>query len=301
MSPGGRGGDVPGDRPGADSSVEGMLSVFDVRPEGDGRYVGWSDGGSRRVVDGSQILAQAVVAASKELTDHRVRSAHAVFTRAVDDGRDLWIDVDVTHRGRTFAGVVATVGQGDRRCSSVTLLLDTPTDDVVRRAAAPPSVGSPDDATVYDMPMEGRELRLVGTGDPNDPDEVGPPELDAWVRYRPVPDRDDLARALLAHFTGHLSISTAMRPHRGMGTALAHRGLSTAVMSLTVVFHDPVGWDGWLLYHHESTQVGGGMSYARGQVFAEEGALLASFAQEGMIRAFGDDPVARGLPTAARL
>ena len=72
------------------------------------------------------------------------------------------------------------------------------------------------------MPMAGRELRLVGTGDPNDPDEVGPPVLDAWLRYQPVPSRDDLARALLAHFTGHLSISTTMRPHRGVGTALAH-------------------------------------------------------------------------------
>ena len=87
-----------------------------------------------------------------------------------------------------------------------------------------------------------------------------------------------------------------MRPHRGMGTALAHEGLSTAVMSLTVTFHDPVAWDGWLLYHHESTQVGGGMSYVRGQVFTEEGALLASFAQEGMIRAFAGRPVARGPP-----
>ena len=283
------------------SSVAGMVEVFDVRAEGGHRYVGTSDGGARRVVDGSQLAAQAVVAASKELPDHVVRSVHAVFTRAVDDGRELWLDVDVTHRGRTFAGAVVTVGQGDRRCATATLLLDTPTGDVIRHAAAPPVVGTPADAVPYDMPMEGRELRLVGTTDPNDPDEVGPPVLDAWLRYRSVPVRGDLARALLTHFTGHLSISTTMRPHRGVGTALAHRRLSTAVMSLTVTFHDPVAWDGWLLYHHERTQVGGGMSYVRGQVFTEEGALLASFSQEGMIRAFGDDPVAHGVPPAARL
>ncbi len=288
-------------RSGTGSSVGGMLAVFDVGAVGAGRYVGTSDGGSRRVVDGSQLVAQAVVAASKELPDHRVRSAHAVFTRAVDDRTDLWLEVDVTHRGRSFAGAVVTVGQGERRCAVVSLLLDTPADDVIRHAAPAPVVGRPDDALPYDMPMEGRELRLVGTSDPNDPDEVGPPVLDAWIRYRPAPERDDLARALLAHFTGHLSISTSMRPHRGVGTALAHEALSTAVMSLTVTFHDPVAWDGWLLYHHESTQVGGGMSYARGQVFTEDGVLVASFAQEGMIRTFGDDPVARGMPRAARL
>jgi acyl-CoA thioesterase len=287
-------------RPVTGSSVEGMLEVFDVRADGPHHYVGTSDGGARRVVDGSQLMAQAVVAASKELPEYRVRSAHAVFTRAVDDERSLWLDVDVTHRGRTFGGAVVTVGQADRRCASVNLLLDTPTGDVIRHAAGPPPVGPPAEAFRYDMPMDGRELRLVGTGDPNDPDEVGPPVLAAWLRYRPVPTRDDLARALLAHFTGHLSISTTMRPHRGVGTALAHEGISTAVMSLTVTFHDPVTWDGWLLYHHESTQVGGGMSYVRGQVFSEAGALLASFGQEGMIRAFGDDPAVR-LPAEARL
>jgi len=285
----------------AGSSVEAMLEVFDVHGVGDHRYVGTSDAGARRVVDGSQLVAQAVVAASKELPDHRVRSAHAVFTRAVDDERSVWFDVDVTHRGRTFGGAVITVGQGGRRCAAVAVLLDTPTGDVIRHAAEPPDVVPPAGAVRYDMPMVGRELRLVGTDDPNDPDEVGPPVLDAWLRYHPVPTRDDLARALIAHFTGHLSISTTMRPHRGVGTALAHERVSTAVMSLTVTFHDPVAWDGWLLYHHESTRAGGGMSYVRGQVFTEGGTLLASFCQEGMIRSFGDDPAAGRLPAAARL
>lgn len=276
-----------------------MLELFDVGVDGDHRYVGTSDGGNRRVVDGSQLVAQAVVAASKELPQYRVRSIQAIFTRAVADERSHRLDIDVTHRGRTFAGAVVTVLQGDRRCASLTVLLDTPTDDVIRHASALPTVGSPVDAIPFDMPMDGRELRLVGTSDPNDPDEVGPPVLNAWLRYQPVPSRDDLARALIAHFTGHLSISTTMRPHRGVGTALAHKGLSTAVMSISLTFHDPVTWDGWLLYHHESTQVGGGMSYVRGQVFTEEGILLASFSQEGMIRAFGDAPAPAGIqPTA---
>jgi acyl-CoA thioesterase-2 len=283
------------------SSLAGMLEVFDVEPDGAHRYSATSDGGNRTVVDGSQLLAQAVVAASKELPGHRVRSAHAVFTRAVDDEQPLEFDVDVVHRGRTMAGARVTAVQGDRRCATVDTLLDTPVEDVIRHSAPPPRVGSPDDAVPYDMPMVGRELRLVAMSDPNDPDEVGPPVLDAWVRYRPVPARPDLARALLAHFTGHLSISTTMRPHRGVGTALSHRHLSTAVMSISVAFHDPVEWDGWLLYHHESTQAGAGMSYVRGQVFTEAGALVASFTQEGMIRSFADDPTIRAIAAGSRL
>jgi acyl-CoA thioesterase II len=134
------------------------------------------------------------------------------------------------------------------------------------------------------MPMVGRELRLVDVVDVNSPDEVGPPALHAWLHYDPIPLRDDLAKALLAHFTGHLSISTTMRAHAGIGTSQAHLTVSTAPMTVTVTFHEPVGWDGWLLFSHESAQVGAGMSYVRGQIHSEDGRLIASFAQEGMIR-----------------
>jgi acyl-CoA thioesterase II len=151
------------------------------------------------------------------------------------------------------------------------------------------------------MPMEGRELRLDGITDPHDPDEVGPPVLDAWLRYSQVPTDPALAKALIAHFTGHLSISTTMRAHPGIGTSTAHDTLSTGVMAIAVTFHEPVVWDGWLLYHHESVQVGAGMSLVRGQVFTEEGRLLASFSQDGMIRAFTPDAPERSKPVSRRL
>jgi len=134
------------------------------------------------------------------------------------------------------------------------------------------------------MPMDGRQLRLVDVVDVNSPDEVGPPELYAWLHYDPIPARDDLAKALIAYFTGHLGISTTMRAHEGIGTAQAHLTVSTAPMTIAVSFHESVRWDGWLLYTHESTQVGAGMSYVRGAVHTEEGELIASFAQDALIR-----------------
>jgi acyl-CoA thioesterase II len=96
------------------------------------------------------------------------------------------------------------------------------------------------------MPMQGRELRLVGLSNPNDPNEVGPPRIEAWLRYDETPVRDDLQRALLAHFTGHLSISTTMRAHAGVGTSQAHKTLSTGVIAIDISFHDPVAWDGMI-------------------------------------------------------
>jgi acyl-CoA thioesterase len=283
------------------STLENMMQVFDVEPEGEYRYLGRSDGGVRRVVDGSQLLAQAIVACSKSLPRHSVRTAHAVFVRTVDAERELEFEVDVLHAGRTVAGAVVTVSQSGRRCASVTLLLDVEQGDVISHRHPMPDVGGPADAIVCEMPMVGRELRLVGMADPNDPDETGPPVIDAWLNYDPVPRRLDLAKALVAHFTGHLSVSTTMRCHPGIGTSMAHDTVSTGVMGISITFHEPVSCKGWLLYHHESTQVGRGMYYVRGQVFTEEGVLIASFSQDGMIRAFVTGRTDSNRPSPARL
>ncbi|MBH0778475.1 acyl-CoA thioesterase [Nocardia bovistercoris] len=285
--------------PSEESSVTRMLDIFDVRPAGEHRFTGDSDGGSRKVVDGTQLLAQSIVAVAKTLPDKSIRSAHAVFFRAVDADRPVEFVVEVDHSGRTVAHAEVAVRQGERKCASVSILADMPTPDVIRHHVARPEVDGFGDAIPADMPMKGRELRIVGVADVNDPDEVGPPILHAWLGYDPIPERDDLAKALLAHFTGHLSVSTTMRAHPGVGTAQAHHTISTAVMTVTVAFHEPVGWSGPLLYSHDSIQVGAGMSTVRGLVHTEEGRLIASFTQEALIRPLGE--ASSAIPAAARL
>ncbi|MBH0779760.1 acyl-CoA thioesterase [Nocardia bovistercoris] len=284
-------------------SVTEMLKLFDVSTGSDTHlYVGETglvDDDDRQVVEGTQVLAQAIVAAAKRFEGKSIRSAHAVFVRAVLVGAPVEFELDVVHEGRSVATAVIAAKQNGKRCVTVTVLADVPSEDVIRHHAARPAVGSPADANPATMPMTGRELRLVGVADVDSPDEVGPPELHAWLHYDPVPTRDDLAKALLAHFTGHLGISTTMRAHAGIGTAQAHHTVSTAPMTVTVSFHEPVSWDGWLLYTHESTQVGAGMSYVRGTVHTEGGELIASFTQEGLIRPLRRTDVA--IETRSRL
>ena len=238
----------------------------------------------RQVVEGTQVLAQAIVAVAKRFPDKSIRSAHAVFSRAVFVGAPVELNIDVVHEGRSVATAVVTAVQNGKRAITMTVLADVPSDDVIAHHVPKPNVAGPADANAGGMPMTGRELRVVDVVDVNSPDEVGPPELHAWLHYDPVPTRDDLAKALIAYFTGHLGISATMRAHDGIGTAQAHLTVSTAPMTVTVSFHEPVRWDGWVLYSHESTQVGAGMSYVRGTVHTEDGALLASFVQEGLIR-----------------
>jgi acyl-CoA thioesterase-2 len=269
-------------------TVQGLLDLIDVQPDDAGRFfaeTGLAADDERQVVEGTQVVAQAIVAVAKRFPDKSVRSVHAVFARAVMVGAGpVELEIDVVSEGRSTATAIVAAKQNGKRCITVTVLADVPTGDVIRHHLPRPEVAGPADANVSEMPMVGRELRLVDVVDVNSPDEVGPPELYAWLHYDPIPTRDDLAKALIAYFTGHLGISTTMRAHEGIGTAQAHLTVSTAPMTITVSFHEPVRWDGWILYSHESTQVGAGMSYVRGAVHTEEGELIASFAQDALIR-----------------
>jgi acyl-CoA thioesterase-2 len=291
-----------------ESSLERMIAIFDVTPAGTGpsglaTFTAESDGGGGRdVVDGSQILAQSIVAAGKAFPGRTVRSAHSLFVGASSPDKTLQFEVAPVRAGRSFASAVVTASQGDRTTVTTTVLLDYPQPDVIRHDHPEGSAeAGPEESSLISMPLTGRELRIAGVSSHDSADEVGPPVLDAWLRYATVPERDGLRRALLAHFTGHLSISTTFRAHAGIGTAQAHYTVSTAPMGIGISFHEPVGWDGWIRYHHESTYVGAGMSYVRGQVLTADGRLMASFTQDAMIRGFDDNSGQTAIPVKARL
>ena len=84
-----------------------------------------------------------------------------------------------------------------------------------------------------------------------------------------------------------------MRPHAGVGQSQAHVTLSTGVVSHTLTFHEPFAGADWLLLSHHSLYAGRGRSYGQAEVFRTDGALVASYVQDAMIR-----PKAAGHPRA---
>jgi acyl-CoA thioesterase II len=265
-----------------------LIDVLDVRPAGERSYESVAhDDGRRPVVEGSQMLGQAIVAAGRHAPGRRAVSAHMVFMRAADARRPLRFDLEEQSAGRTFTTLAAHVCQDGRRCATGTLLLDATAPDVVRHAVDPPDVPGPYDSEPCDMAVTGRDIRVVGgayTGDPDAP--AGQPTLDAWVRFRDVPDDEYLHAGLLAQFTGHMSIAAALRPHEGIGQDAAHRTLSTAINAIALSLHGPVRADRWMLYRHLSTFAGDGMTHSECRVHDETGALLASFSVDAMVRQF---------------
>jgi acyl-CoA thioesterase len=272
-----------------------LIDILNVRPEGPDRYVSVTrPGGLRSVVEGSQMLGQALVAAGRRYPGRRAVSGHMVFGRVADTESPLVFDLDELSGGRTFAATSVEVRQGDRRCATGTLLLDVTAPDVIAHHRTPPDVPGPELAEPCDMGVTGRHIRVVDGAYTNDPDApAGPPVIDAWVRFDEVPDDPCLHAGLLAQFTGHMSIAAALRPHPGIGQAAAHDTLSTAINAIGLSIHADIRADRWMLYHHHSTFAGDGMTHATCRVHNESGALLASFSVDAMVRRFAADAGAR--------
>jgi acyl-CoA thioesterase-2 len=263
-----------------------LVDVMDVRPADGLTFFSVARSDERRpVVEGSQMLGQAIVAASRHAAGRRVVSANVMLLRAADARQPLQFELQELSSGRTFAALSVQVLQGERLCAAGTLLFDTPSDDVVRHAMDAPDVPGPYECPPYDMGVTGRDIRVVDGGYSNDPDEpTGPPTVDAWVRFRHVPDDPALHAGLLAQFTGHMSIAAALRPHQGVSQEQAHRTLSMAINSINLSLYGPVKVDDWLLYHHHSTFAGGGTTHAENRVYDLSGALVASFTVDAMVR-----------------
>ena len=239
----------------------------------------------RPVMEGSQLLGQTIVAAMRHAPGRRVVSAHMAFLRAADANERVAIELDALTSGKTFSAFAAHVEQAGRRCASGTLLLGGPARDVIRHVETATDVPGPYEAVPYDMGVTGRDLRVVDATYTDDPDApVGPPSIDAWVRFRAVPDDPALHAGLLAQFTGHMSIAAALRPHAGVGQREAHRTISTAINAIAISFHADVRMDRWVLYRHRATVVADGMTHSECRVHDEVGTLLASFTVDAMIR-----------------
>lgn len=267
-----------------------LVEVMDVRPDGERRYVSAVRADWRRpVVEGSQILGQSILAASRHAPGRRAVSATMIFTRAANAHEPYHVLLDPVTEGRTFTALRTAAVQGERTCAFGTVLLDVTAPAVLRHAEPAPDVPGPDDSAPHDMGVTGRDLRIVDDAYTGDPDAaLGPPELSTWVRFRRLPDDPAIHAGLLAQYTGHMSIAAAMRPHAGIGQDQAHRTLSTAINQISLSIHADVRADEWMLYHHRSTVASDGMTHSECRVHGEDGRLLASFTVEAMVRGFGD-------------
>ena len=273
-----------------------LCRLIDVEPANSGCFTGPAHGPTRRnVVEGGQLLAEAIVATSKVLPEQRVTSASMIFTKAASFDAPVELTVDVLRRGRTFSSAEVRVNQhGVLRAAGI-VLADSGASEVMRDTERMPEVPGPDAAVAFPgFGMTGREIRVVDAAYDPDPNRLGPPVINAWVRFREAPRERYLQAALLAQSTTHWTIAAGMLPHRGLGEARAHVTLSTGIMKATIAFHDDVDIADWLLYTNHAFWSGRGLVQGDGRVFSRDGRLAASYTIQAMVREFAAEPAAMG-------
>jgi acyl-CoA thioesterase II len=270
-------------------------AVLRLESIGDDRYAAQNvgDPNERDVVFGGQLMAQMIVLAADRNPGKDVKTIQTIFARAAEVGTPLEIEVGSMHSGRAFASETMTVWQGDRLCSRAMLLLSAAEPDTIRHTTDMPAVGGPE-AWAKRAPtgvvFPGTDFRIVDevdTWDVNAP--LGSAELNVWLRHEDMPDELCISQAVLAYATDGFLIGAAMRPHAGFGQDRAHVDLSTGVISHTMTFHEPFDVRRWLLSAQEVVHAGRGRVYGRGNVFTQDGSLVASFVQDSMVRYFAPE------------
>lgn len=273
--------------------------LLDARPAGEGRFCAPGyHAKERNVVEGGQLLGQAVVAASRSAPEQRVTWASMTFVRAADFDDPLELTVEPARRGRTFSTLDVRSEQRGRLVAPALVLLDTGAPDSMRLTETMPDVPGPEEAEPYDMAVTGRGLRIVGGAYSPDPDRVGPPVLHAWVRFRDSPGELCLRQALVAQASTHWTVAAGMLPHPGFGEALAHSTLSTGPVAVSLSFHDDAPLDEWFLYSTSAFWSGRGLVQGEGRVWTRSGALMASYTLQAMVRAMLAGGTGKGYSSA---
>ena len=233
-------------------------------------------------VFGGQLLAQFIRAASLACPGKSVKSLHAVFAREGRAAEPVHYRATRQHEGRSFASLTITARQPHAVLASSSVSLHASEDGPENQVCEPVSALL-DDSHRVDLdliPWETRSADDLGAA------ATGPPRFEVWMRTPAVDG--DLAPALTAYATDLTLIGTALRPfdgfsHRGNGTQF-----TSAVTSHTVWFHRQFRTDGWLLLRQHSPVLAHGRCFGRGDVLTEDGELVASYAQEALLR-FRDD------------
>ncbi len=234
-------------------------------------------------VFGGQLLAQVIVAATTAEEGKRVKSLHVTFPKEGERDAATEIRVRAVSGGRTFASRAVEVVQGERPILLGTVLLDVAEEGPghqVALAESPP----PGEAKPQDLQMIPWETRVVGGVDLAVREE-GPPELALWMRAPDSPADPTVQRALVAHATDLTLIGTTLRAWPGLGQADSPEKVHTAVVSHSIWFHGPLDLREWTRLEQQSPVSGGGRGFGTGHVLSTRGDLVASYAQESMIRA----------------
>jgi acyl-CoA thioesterase-2 len=287
------------------SAVEGLLSILDLEPlernlfRGRSPQVGWQR------VFGGQVIGQALVACCRTVEGRTPHSLHAYFLLPGDPAVPIIYEVDRIRDGKSFTTrrVVAIQHGAAIFAMTASFHKDEPGYD---HQAAMPEVPGPDE-----LPSEAEIRKSVLPLMPEQvrayferprPIELRPVEFRRYMGERQsegrfhvwfrstsrLPDDPAAHQCVLAYASDLTLLDASLIPH---GRTVFERDIQPASLDHALWFHRPFRADDWLLYAQDSPSAQGSRGFARGLIFTRDGTLVASVAQEGLIRRV-DPPIA---------
>jgi len=280
-----------------DAGTESLLDLLDLQDAGGGLFIGPPSRESRFRVFGGQLIAQALAAASFTVDGRPCHSLHAYFIRPGKPGRPIEYEVSAMRDGRTFA---------TRKV--IALQRDEPTLELIASFASdaeggehqyempevPPPESFPNEAERIEDSLKGvppavaemlrtpRPVEVIQVQGRHRQGGARPSSTHSWMRARCALTSDpNLHRCAFAYASDMMLLEPSMR---SIGAKFWDDALQVASLDHAVWFHRPFRFDDWLLLASESTSVSGGRGFNRSSVFSRDGTLVASIAQEGMIR-----------------
>jgi acyl-CoA thioesterase II len=290
-----------------DETLSAVIRLLDLEPLEVNLFRGHSrDIGAPRVF-GGQVIGQGLVAAERTVDGRVPHSLHAYFLLGGDVDAPIVYQVDRLRDGKSFSARRVQAIQHGRPILSMIASFHAP-EAGLEHAAPMPEVPPPDhlvpSTELYDRwldeagplpPRVVEALRMPSAiefrpVEPQNPLRASPVEPRQAIWFRAVdriPDDPQLHRCLLAYATDYALVGTALRPH---GRSWWEPSMIVASIDHALWFHRPARVDEWLLYAMDSPSAQSARGLARGLIYDRGGRLIASVAQEGLMREVSGRP-----------
>lgn len=285
--------------------LQNLLTLLYLEKIGETRFRGRSQSLGLKQLFGGQVIGQALSAAKQTIPpERRTHSCHCYFLRPGDGNQPVDYEVEIIRDGNSFSTRRVSAYQNGQNLFYMTASFQSNETGFDHQAFPMPNVPAPESLIseteiarkmahllpgglnspfCQEMPIEIRPVKFY----PLHKAEIDRPVRYAWFKANgTMPDDQGIHKYLLGYASDFHFLLTALQPH---GAALFQPGMQVATIDHSIWFHRPFRFDDWLLYAVDSPSASGARGFVRGQFFTRQGLLVASTAQEGVIRLHQED------------
>ncbi|MDW8845919.1 acyl-CoA thioesterase II [Erwinia sp. MMLR14_017] len=280
-------------------ALQNLLNLLNLEKLEEGLFRGQSEDLGLRQVFGGQVVGQALYAAKQSVpADRIIHSFHSYFLRPGDSQKAIIYDVETLRDGQSFSARRVSAVQNGHPIFYMTASFQAPESGFEHQKLMP-EVPGPDNLTsesemarqlAHFIPEKAREkflsekpfeIRPVKFHNPLK-GHVDEPTRHVWIRANGAMPKDmRIHQYLLGYASDFNFLPVALQPH---GKGFLEPGMQVATIDHSMWFHRPFDLNQWLLYSVESTSASSARGFVRGEFYTQDGTLVASTVQEGVMR-----------------